>query len=499
VIAAVDMRVSEYERHQRLQEVFNRMENRSAAKLKSGHTFRKQDMMGPGQVLKHQGVLLWKTATGRLKDVLALLLTDTLIFLQEKDQKYTFATVDQKPPVIPLQKLIVREVANEERGMFLISASAAGPEMYEVHTSSKEERNTWMRLIREAVESCPEDEEEYTSESDEEKRAAEARFQKIQKLQESLTSQDQQICSSLAEKLQIYAQLSVLSGRMEASLAEPRLLVQPHSEELPQAAALLTAALEILMFTHENCRRPINLVQNLTQLLYSLQAAVTIQDSCYEVQRLLLQESGRPSPRAQRLHLPSVWGSALQDQEKQRNLEKQKEEAAVAQRLHDRLRQEKERWERECQARKSQQGAQESMLEEREKQCQVAAERLRRERVELDEQLEEYQQNLERLREGQRSVERERERLDEQQKLLQCWKHGPQDSPPTANPHMFIPLDGQQVLGETEVIALSFTSESMSQKSMLSLSIEWPGRQQRVNHSLNLCKTHYSMACHRIR
>lgn len=190
---------------------------------------------------------------------------------------------------------------------------------------------------------------------------------------------------------------------------------------------------------------------------------MTIQDSCYEVQRLLLQESGRPSPRAQRLHLPSVRGSALQDQEKQRNLEKQKEEAAVAQRLHDRLRQEKERWERECQARKSQQGAQESMLEERERQCQVAAERLRRERVELDEQLEEYQQNLERLREGQRSVERERERLDEQQKLLQCWKHGPQDSPPTANPHMFIPLDGQQVLGEPEVIALSFTSESMSQ------------------------------------
>lgn len=122
-------------------------------------------------------------------DVLALLLTDTLIFLQEKDQKYTFAAVvcthqhsvsyltsctasstccsimskspdvflldglqDQKAPVVALQKLIVREVANEERGMFLISASAAGPEMYEVHAASKEERNTWMRFIREAVE-----------------------------------------------------------------------------------------------------------------------------------------------------------------------------------------------------------------------------------------------------------------------------------------------------------------------------------------------------------
>lgn len=61
---------------------------------------------------------------------------------------------DQKPPVISLQKLIVREVANEERGMFLISASSAGPEMYEVHAASKDERNAWMRLIREAVERC---------------------------------------------------------------------------------------------------------------------------------------------------------------------------------------------------------------------------------------------------------------------------------------------------------------------------------------------------------
>lgn len=67
VIAAVDLSVSEYERHQRFQDVWSRVENRSVAKLKNGYTFRKQDMMGPGQTLKHQGVLLWKTATGRLK------------------------------------------------------------------------------------------------------------------------------------------------------------------------------------------------------------------------------------------------------------------------------------------------------------------------------------------------------------------------------------------------------------------------------------------------
>lgn len=177
------------------------------------------------------------------------------------------------------------------------------------------------------------------------------------------------------------------------------------------------------------------------------QAAVTIQDSCFEVQRLLLRETGRPSPRAQRLHLPSVRGNTLQEQEKQRNLEKQKEEVAAAQRLQDRLRLEKERWERECQARESQQGEQESRLEERERQCHLEAERLRREREELDEQLEEYQQSLERLREGQRSVERERERLENQQKLLETWRHSRQRSLPTVIPHMVIPLDGQQVGG----------------------------------------------------
>lgn len=34
----------------------------------------------------------------------------------------------------------------------MISASSTGPEMYEIHTSSKEERSHWMRQIQEAVE-----------------------------------------------------------------------------------------------------------------------------------------------------------------------------------------------------------------------------------------------------------------------------------------------------------------------------------------------------------
>ncbi|XP_055087656.1 rho guanine nucleotide exchange factor 28 isoform X2 [Periophthalmus magnuspinnatus] len=509
LIAAVDQRVCKYERQQKLQEVWTRMENRSSAKLKNGHTFRKQDMMRPGQTLLHEGVLLWKSATGRLKDVLALLLTDTLIFLQEKDQKFVFAAVDQKPPVIALQKLIVREVANEERGMFLISASTAGPEMYEVHTSSKDERNTWMRLIREAVESCPEEEQDYTSESEEERRAADARLQKIHRLQESLLSHDQQICTSLEEKLQIYAELSAVGGKNNSSLVELRLLVQQHQEDAPQAALLLSAALQeaeklktilsaktysppggnlesdvdsvfsvspsshlesssnftyvtnpeeneeswskensdfhslIEMQKKEIDSKVSQSVLSLTQLLYSLKAAVTLQDSWYEVQRLLASETERPSPRLQpRPHFTSLRGNTLQEQEKQRNLEKRKEEVATTQKLQDQLRQEKERWERECQTRENQHEELQRRLQEREKQCHLEAERLKREREELDAQLEEYQQSLERLREGQKTVEKERERLETQNKRLQVWRHSQQRD--TEMPHMVIALDTHQ-------------------------------------------------------
>ncbi|XP_038386766.1 rho guanine nucleotide exchange factor 28 isoform X5 [Canis lupus familiaris] len=242
MIAAVDLKVSEYEKNQKWLEILNKIENKTYTKLKNGHVFRKQALISKERTLLYDGLVYWKTATGRFKDILALLLTDVLLFLQEKDQKYIFAAVDQKPSVISLQKLIAREVANEERGMFLISASSAGPEMYEIHTNSKEERNNWMRRIQQAVESCPEEEGGRTSESDEERRKAEARVAKIQQCQEILSNQDQQICAYLEEKLHIYAELGELSGFKDVHL-EPHLLIKPDPGEPPQAASLLAAAL----------------------------------------------------------------------------------------------------------------------------------------------------------------------------------------------------------------------------------------------------------------
>ncbi|XDV20609.1 hypothetical protein PO909_025911, partial [Leuciscus waleckii] len=510
LISAVDQHVSQFEQNQKLSEVLGRMENKCTTKLKSGYTFRKQDITS-GRALRHQGSLLWKTATGRLKDVLAFLLSDSLVFLQEKDQKYIFAAVDQKPPVISLQKLIVREVANEERGMFLISASSAGPEMYEVHAASKDERNAWMRLIREAVESCPEEEDETTSESEEEKRVTEAKIQKIHRLQESLCGHDHLICANLEEKLHIYAELSVMAGQREAG-PDPRLLVRPSTEDIPQAGVLLGAALKEaenlraalsshcasadvlsgpeeqtqsepcasssppppdnqspLTDTHHSeeeeeewrgeeglktqafnhsadADHNIHLkvsqsVQSLTQLLYSLQAAVTIQDSCYEVQRLLLLLLSNTSSHPHSRPLPIARSSqALQEQERQREAERRREELADVARLRGTLVRERQQWDRECQVRQIQQSELETSLEQRELLCHLEERRLQGERQELHEQLQEYQQSLERLREGQRSVEKDKEKLETQRRLLESLKHGCQHNLPA----MVIPLDGQQ-------------------------------------------------------
>lgn len=52
--------------------------------------------------------------------------------------------------MVSLNNLIVRDIANQERGMYLISASTP-PEMYELYAPSKDERRTWMNLIQQTA------------------------------------------------------------------------------------------------------------------------------------------------------------------------------------------------------------------------------------------------------------------------------------------------------------------------------------------------------------
>ncbi|XP_071346230.1 A-kinase anchor protein 13 isoform X3 [Trachinotus anak] len=200
VIAAVDSKVNEHEKRRRLKEFHSRMDSKSIMMMKSGQIFAREDLLR--RKLIHDGVLQLKNSQGRLKDVHALLLSDTFVFLQEKDQKYVFAMLDQRSTVLSLQKLIVREVANEERGLFLITAGIEKPEMMEVLASSKDERNSWMQLIQEAMQSMEKDEDEgIPSETEDDKRQLET---KAKEMRDLLRQKDTEIMSLLEEKVRLF-------------------------------------------------------------------------------------------------------------------------------------------------------------------------------------------------------------------------------------------------------------------------------------------------------
>ncbi|XP_073535898.1 rho guanine nucleotide exchange factor 28 isoform X2 [Phyllobates terribilis] len=557
MVTAVDLRVSEFERKQKLEEFLNKIENKTFTKMKNGHVFTKQDLRIKERVLLHDGVLLWKTATGRFKDIQALLLSDVLLFLQEKDQKYVFAAVDQKPPIISLQKLIVREVANEERGMFLISASSAGPEMYEIHTGSKDERNTWMRQIQDAVQSCPEEEEGKPCESDEEKRAAEARAAKAKKYQEILGCHDQQIFNCLEDKLQIFAELAAMCGGNDLHL-EPHLLVKADSGDTPQAAALLAAALkeaeslystltementawspedgetsgrivgwsnsEPLEESHElqyaslspdgreedsfntelgptqvtsDTDMPFNeekvefenssgykqaevlqAVQNLTRLLYSIQAVVTLQDTQIELHKALLQD-GEPGSKGLTLR-----GGLLQ--EHNRHLERHRGELANLEKLQQQLHHDKQRWERECNQKEQEYEEMESMLQERQRECQNQEHVLEEEREELGHKLQEYQQDVERLSQGQRIVENKRQQLCLKHRLL---SHSRQSSMPVLIPRTKTEGVRNSQHDRLENEDSGCITGALGQMSLRS-STTLPGSHPQVENTLDLANT----------
>uniref|UniRef100_F7CZN8 Rho/Rac guanine nucleotide exchange factor 18 n=1 Tax=Monodelphis domestica TaxID=13616 RepID=F7CZN8_MONDO len=466
IITQVDAKVNECEKGQRLKEIVGKMDLKSSGKLKNGLTFRKEDMLH--RQLHLDGMLCWKTASGRLKDVLAVLLTDVLLLLQEKDQKYVFASVDSKPPVISLQKLIVREVANEEKAMFLISASLKGPEMYEIYTCSKDERNSWMAQIRRAVESCPDGEEEPFSEAEEDRKMAEARAVKLKEFQERLSRKDELIAQSLIEKQQIYLEMSEMNSFEDLPPGpRPRFFFRggEPSENLQGEMILKSAVSEIeniqnLIYKQlgtVSCRNedggsgggddlllprraetfggydnnantnkskqpdtqgrelgetPLMVLTLIDRALcWVFQAVVAQQDSYIEMQRAMILE------KEKQYRLQSTRGNFLLEQEKQRNFEKQREELANVQKLQNQLKQEQQRWERERERQQKELEYTEARLQERENESQQFKERLTQDKEELDRQREAYQHDLERLRESQRAVEKEKDRIEHLKKL----------------------------------------------------------------------------------
>ncbi|ROL55159.1 Rho guanine nucleotide exchange factor 18 [Anabarilius grahami] len=468
-ISQVNTHVDEFEKAARLRDLSSKLEPKSQVKMTQGRVFRREDMLRGKRRLLHEGMLNWRATSNKSKDVLVLLLSDVLLLLLEKDQRLTFASLDGKPAVISLLKLIVREAAHNEKTMFLISASSDTPEMYEFHTSSSEERNTWRDKIWKAVELCPEDEEEEPEELSE----------RIQDFQRRLYIHDAMIEQNLTEKLRLFTSITAyVTGVTDISPTERHLLRGNASEPL-QGEQLLAGALKdvenlqnLLVtceysqtppppgegmdlvplpkrpdafrgFESETCMLPgsgiesysnedlelsadeemtlqswstylsvffpkaelYDIATRLSQKLYSLQSVVQQQESHIELQRATIEEL-MSRPR----------GNTLLEKEKHRNLEKQREELVNFQRLRNQHRQEQVQWEQERERQRVQAEIREKELSERELECSKLEEKLAEDKQELARGRMEYQGDLERLRDSMRNLEKEKEKVDQLQK-----------------------------------------------------------------------------------
>ncbi|XP_059036033.1 A-kinase anchor protein 13 isoform X5 [Mustela lutreola] len=486
VIGAVDSKVASYEKKVRLNEIYTKTDSKSIMRMKSGQMFAKEDLKRK-KLVRDGGVFL-KSATGRLKEVQAVLLTDILVFLQEKDQKYVFASLDQKSTVISLKKLIVREVAHEEKGLFLISMGMKDPEMVEVHASSKEERNSWIHIIQDTINTLNRDEDEgIPSENEEEKRLQDT---KARELKEQLQQKDQQILLLLEEKEMIFRDMTECSTPLPEDCSpthSSRILFRSNTEEALKGGPLMKSAINeveilqglvsgslggtlgpavsspveqegmvgpvslprraetfggfdshqmnaskggekeegedgqdlrrtesdsglkkggnanLVFMLKRNSEQVIQSVVHLHELLSALQGVVLQQDSYIEDQKLLLAERA--------LTRSSSRPSSLVEQEKQRSLEKQRQDLANLQKQQAQHLEEKRRREREWEARERALQEREARLAQREQDVRRGQQDLEREHDELQLRKGAYQCDLERLRAAQRQLEREQEQL----------------------------------------------------------------------------------------
>uniref|UniRef100_A0A674KGP5 A-kinase anchoring protein 13 n=1 Tax=Terrapene triunguis TaxID=2587831 RepID=A0A674KGP5_9SAUR len=484
VIAAVNSKVSNYEKKTRLTEIYTRTDSKSIMRMKSGQMFAREDLRR--RKLIRDGPVSLKHTAGRLKEVQAVLLSDMLIFLQEKDQKYVFASLDQRSTVISLKKLIVREVAHEEKGLFLITTVVKDPEMVEVHASSKEERNSWIQIIQDTINTMDKDEDEgIPSESELEKRVLDT---KARELKEQLQQKDQQILALLEEKEKIFRDITDCSMQEDGSVS--RVLFRSNTEEAQKGETIMKSAINEVEYLQSLISRslgsalgaadllpnseqeggvgPISLPRRaetfggfdshqmnaskcgekdeaddaqdlrrtesdsilkkvLLLCLCQMSSMVVLQQDTYiEDQKLVLSERA--------LTRSSSRPNSLIEQEKQRSLEKQRQELANLQKQQAQHQEEKRRREKEWEAREKELTEREVRLAQREEQAQKGYRDLEREREELKLKKEAYQLDLERLRAAQKQLEREKEQLKRDVERLPPVQTEP-DLRQVSNPH----------------------------------------------------------------
>ncbi|CAG9568651.1 unnamed protein product [Danaus chrysippus] len=221
ILVDVDNQVAAKEREDRKLEIYHRIDAKSFANYR-GRKFKKSDILQGNRSLTFEGVATLMQGRSKMQTLLVIVLTDVLFFLHDNNNKYTFFTPDNKTGVVSLWKLLVREKAGADgRGLYLICSGPPGPEMFELRVHRPKDIAQWIRAIRNAVQSCPEEIEESetgntVTSAEERQKQLEARHENIRlitddtpswNIEEALRAKDREQAQLLEEKMVLHMKM----------------------------------------------------------------------------------------------------------------------------------------------------------------------------------------------------------------------------------------------------------------------------------------------------
>lgn len=141
ILKDINARVAAKERHSRLLEIYNKLDPKHSITF-NGRKFKKSDFFlptvsGHDRKLMFEGKASMQVSRSRTLEVIVVVLSDILFFLQETNQKYSFIHLENKPNTLAVQSLIAQErPGSTSKALNLISVSEFAfdeePEVYEL-------------------------------------------------------------------------------------------------------------------------------------------------------------------------------------------------------------------------------------------------------------------------------------------------------------------------------------------------------------------------------
>ncbi|XP_066895250.1 rho guanine nucleotide exchange factor 12 isoform X4 [Kogia breviceps] len=158
ILNYVNQAVKEAENKQRLEDYQRRLDtsNLKLSEYPNVEELRNLDLTKRKMI--HEGPLVWKVNRDKTIDLYTLLLEDILVLLQKQDDRLVLrchskilaSTGDSKhtfSPVIKLSTVLVRQVATDNKALFVISMSDNGAQIYELVAQTVSEKTVWQDLI----------------------------------------------------------------------------------------------------------------------------------------------------------------------------------------------------------------------------------------------------------------------------------------------------------------------------------------------------------------